>query len=167
MLTTAAQANLSFQVCQLFWGDVGEVVSRNCPISPPFQAQGEVVLHRIYRKNIPKDYHFYSKSWKMVITSPCFKFVGLYHLKKCFLCNRKFLYKQRLLCIPGYILSLQNWRMMERIKWKHYAKGEKNNIITYTWTISILHKGLTKKVSKNYCKTLLKYLLSLDKMAGS
>ena len=42
-----------------------------------FQAQGEVVLHRIYRKNIPKDYHFSSELQKKVKTSPCFKFLGL------------------------------------------------------------------------------------------
>ena len=36
-------------------GDLGEVISQNCHISPFFQAQGEVVLHGIYRKNIPKD----------------------------------------------------------------------------------------------------------------
>ena len=42
-----------------------------------YQAQREVVLHRIYRKNIPKDYHFSSKLQKTVKTSPCFKFVGL------------------------------------------------------------------------------------------
>ena len=41
-----------------------------------FQAQGEVVLYWIYRKNILKDYHFSSKLQKMVKTSPCFKFVG-------------------------------------------------------------------------------------------
>ena len=41
-----------------------------------FQARGEVVLHRIYRKNIPKGYHFSLKLQKMVRTSPCFKFVG-------------------------------------------------------------------------------------------
>ena len=34
-------------------GDMGEVVSQNCPTP-----QGEMILHRIYRKNIPKDYHF-------------------------------------------------------------------------------------------------------------
>ena len=44
-----------------------------------FQAQEKVILHRIYRKNIPKDNLFSSKLWKikMVKTSPCFKFVGL------------------------------------------------------------------------------------------
>ena len=36
-----------------------------------FQAQGEVVLHRIYRKNIAKDYHFSSKLKKTIKTSPC------------------------------------------------------------------------------------------------
>ena len=35
-----------------------------------YQAQGEVVLHRIYRQNIPKDYHFSSKLQKTVKTSP-------------------------------------------------------------------------------------------------
>ena len=29
-----------------------------------FQAQGELVLHRIYRKNIPKDNHFSQKLQK-------------------------------------------------------------------------------------------------------
>ena len=38
-----------------------------------FQALGEEVLHRIYRKNIPKDYHFSSKLRKTFTTSPCFK----------------------------------------------------------------------------------------------
>ena len=42
-----------------------------------FQVQGEVVLHRIYRKNSSKDYHFSSKLQKTVKTSPCFKLVGL------------------------------------------------------------------------------------------
>ena len=42
-----------------------------------FQARGEVILHSIYRKNIPKDYHFSSKLQKTAKTSPCFKFVGL------------------------------------------------------------------------------------------
>ena len=36
---------------------------------------GLTVLYRIYRKNIPKDFHFSSKLQK-VKTSPCFKFVG-------------------------------------------------------------------------------------------
>ena len=49
-------------------GDAGEVVSKNCPTSPLFQTQGEVVLHKIYRKNIPKD--FSSKLQKAVKTSP-------------------------------------------------------------------------------------------------
>ena len=42
-----------------------------------FQAQGEVVLHKVYRKNVPKDNHFSSKLQKTVKTSPCIKFVGL------------------------------------------------------------------------------------------
>ena len=44
-----------------------------------FQAQGEVVLHRIYRKNIPKDFsnHFSSNLQKTVQNSPCFKSVGI------------------------------------------------------------------------------------------
>ena len=49
-----------------------------------FQVQGEVVLHRIYRKNIPKDYHFSSKLQKMVKTSPWFKFVGLPLIYLCY-----------------------------------------------------------------------------------
>ena len=52
---------------------MGEVVSH----FSLFQAQGEMVLHRIYRKNIPKDYHFSSKLQKMVKNSPCFNLVGL------------------------------------------------------------------------------------------
>ena len=38
-----------------------------------FQAKGEALLHRIYKKNIPKDYHLSSKFQKMDKTSPCFK----------------------------------------------------------------------------------------------
>ena len=58
---------------------MGEVISQNCPTSPFFKLkpQGQVVLHRIYRKNIPKDYHFSSKLEKIVKTSPCFNCVGL------------------------------------------------------------------------------------------
>ena len=55
-------------------GDVGEVISQNFPTH--FQAQGEVVLIRIYRKNIPKDYHLSSNLQKTVKISPYFKFVG-------------------------------------------------------------------------------------------
>ena len=55
---------------------MGEVVSQNCHFFL-FQAQGEVVLHRLYRKNIPNEHHFSSKLRKTIKTSPCFKFVGL------------------------------------------------------------------------------------------
>ena len=69
-------------------GDMGEVISQNC-LTSLFQAQGEVVLHRIYRKNIPKDYHFSSKLQKTVKTSACFKFVGLPLMKwRCCLFKR-------------------------------------------------------------------------------
>ena len=59
------------------WRETWEVNLPNLSHSSLFQAQGEVVLHRVYRKNIPKDYHFSSKLQKTVKTSPCFKFVGL------------------------------------------------------------------------------------------
>ena len=42
-----------------------------------FQAQWEVVLHSIYRKNIPKDFHFSSKLQNTVKTFPWLKFLGL------------------------------------------------------------------------------------------
>ena len=58
-------------------GDVGEVISQNCPISPFIKLREKWFYIGIYRKNIPKDYHFSSKLQNMVKTSPCFKFVGL------------------------------------------------------------------------------------------
>ena len=54
------------------WRETWEKLSPKTVPLLPF----EVVLHRIYRKNIPKDYHFSSKLQKTVKTSPCFKFVG-------------------------------------------------------------------------------------------
>ena len=64
-----------------FWGHPGGRRGRSCLPKlfhfSLFQAEGEVVLHRIYRKNIPKVHHFSSELQKMVKTSPCFKFVGL------------------------------------------------------------------------------------------
>ena len=49
-------------------GDVGEVISENCPTSPFFKLR-----EKYYRKNIPKDYHFSSKLQKAIKTSPCFQ----------------------------------------------------------------------------------------------
>ena len=56
----------------LLEGDMGEVISQKRSHFSLFQAQGELVLHGIYRKNFPKDYHFSSKLQRMVKTSPCF-----------------------------------------------------------------------------------------------
>ena len=52
---------------------MGEVISQNFPTSPLIQAQGEVVLHRIYRKNIKKKHI----SSKLRDTFHGFKFVVL------------------------------------------------------------------------------------------
>ena len=61
--------------------DHREVVSQFCHTSPFFKLRGKWFYHdRIYRKNIPKDYHFCSKLWKTVKSSPCFKFLVLSQL---------------------------------------------------------------------------------------
>ena len=76
-----------------------------------FQAQGEVVLHRIYRKNIPKDYRFSSKLQKMVKTSPHFKIVGLP------LCLMKYYLTFDNEAMARMETSCMGWSLLARLIW--------------------------------------------------
>ena len=102
-------------------GDVGEIIYKNWSAFPPFQAQGEVVLHRIYRKNITKDYYFSSKYRKQSKLLPVFQICTItpvywYFVSKCksrryYVENDTyFVYREQVRCGLRYLWDGPVWR---------------------------------------------------------